>query len=436
MINAFRTNKDVLLYFGVWLIIGMLIKPIGAALTVLFILGFKRQNWIHLILLGLWFTLIISDNASGINFTKDIKPVIVVLCFMFVWLDKENLKAKSNWHKFLIPFFIIVGFSWLRNPNPTESLQKSVSLILLFTTVPSLLLSAYDYKGKTFLHSLIWFGWTLLSITLVLSVVKPGTVIYFGRYSGVFRNPNGLGVFVTLFFFLYRVVNDIFPELFKRKDRWLITGVCFLSIIMCGSRGALLAVIIFLTFNQFYKISPYLGFFIMVLAISLANYTLSQLPVIITGLGLQEYFRLETLEDGSGRVVAWEFAIEQIRLSPYIGKGIGFTDYVFQENRIELNLLGHQGNAHNSYLTYWIDTGIFGLASLLIGLLIVFIKGSFQSRLALPICYAFLFMINVESWLIASLNPFTIILVMILTLLYHKKDILLNEEKKAALALS
>ena len=429
MIDAFKVNKDVLLYFGIWLTIGMAIKPVGAILTVLFILGFKRKNWTHLILLGLWFTLIISDNASGINFTKSIKPLIVVLCFMFVWFDKKNLKGQSNWYKYLIPFFVIVAFLWLRNPNPIESLQKSVSLILLFTTVPSLLLSAYENKGKSFLHSLIWFGWMLLSITLILSFVMPSSVIYYGRYSGVFRNPNGLGVFVTLFFFLFRVVNDLFPDLFKRKDRWLITGVCFLSIILCGSRGALLAVIIFLTFNQFYKISPYLGFLIMVLAISLANYTLSQLPVIITGLGLQEYFRLESLENGSGRLVAWEFAIERIKESPYLGRGIGYTDYIFHKNYIELNLLGHQGNAHNSYLTYWLDTGIFGLVSLLIGLLIVFIKSSFNSRVALPICYAFLFMINVESWLIASLNPFTIILVMILTLLYHKKDILLNEEK-------
>lgn len=436
MINAIKANYNIILYFSLWIVAGMISKELGYMLCLVTFLGFKRKDWSTLLVIGLWFTLILSDNYKGLNFTSVIKPVIMVLAFIFVWFDKSNFPFKSNLHKYFFPFFVIIGCLWVRSPEPMQSLQKTISLIFLFLTVPSLVMNSYVKDGKQFFYTLIWFVWFMLSVTFIGQFINPDYFTFSGRYCGIFRNPNGLGVFVTLFYFLFRVVKDVFPELFSVKDTWLVTIVCLLSIIMCGSRGALLAIIIFLVFNQFYKISPYLGFFIMVLAITLSNYALSQLPVIINGLGLQEYFRLESLEDGSGRFVAWEFAFNQIKLSPYIGKGIGFTDYVFQENRIELNLLGHQGNAHNSYLTYWIDTGIFGLASLLIGLLIVFIKGSFQSRLALPICYAFLFMINVESWLIASLNPFTIILVMILTLLWHKKDILLNEEKKAALALS
>ena len=275
----------------------------------------------------------------------------------------------------------------------------------------------------------------LIAISIIGYFIVPSGFTFAQRFCGIFRNPNGLGVFVVLYFFLYSVVKDIFPQLFSKKDEYIIFGTCLLAIILCGSRGALFALGIFLIFRQFYKISPYVGFFIMVLSISLANYVLNQLPIIITNLGLEEFFRLETLEDGSGRLVAWEFALERIKESPFLGKGIGFTDYIFQQNRIELNLLGHQGNAHNSYLTYWLDTGLFGLVFLLLGLLIVFVKSSFHSRVALPICYAFLFMINVESWLIASLNPFTIILVMILTLLWHKKDILQYEANKAPVAI-
>lgn len=436
MIKAIAENKRILFFLGSWIVAGALSSVFGYLLSLFMFIGFKRNNWTNLLVLGLWFILIISDNGKGLNFTKSTKPIIMALTFVFVWIDKKSFSFKSTWYKYLIPFFVIAGIMWLRNPNQVQSLQKTISIMLLFLTIPSLVVNAYLNNGKEFLFQLIWFGWILLLICIVGYLINPGYFSYAHRFCGIFRNPNGLGVFIALYFFLFHTIKDILPMLFTKRDVFLVYLICTTAIILCGSRGALLAVIIFLAFNQFYKISPYLGFLIMVLTISLANYALSQLPIIITGLGLEDFFRLETLEDGSGRLVAWEFAIERIKESPFLGRGIGYTDYVFHENYIELNLLGHQGNAHNSYLTYWLDTGIFGLASLLIGLLIVFIKSSFNSRVALPICYAFLFMINVESWLIASLNPFTIILVMILTLLYHKKDILLNEEKKAALALS
>jgi O-antigen ligase len=435
MIKAIVDNKRMLIYLAVWMAAGILSKQLGFVVTLLFFLGFKKTDWKTMLLIGLWFTLIISDNGKGMNFTKSVKPIVMVLAFIFMKTNGSVGSFKSNWSKFFIPFFVLCSFFWLRSPEPIDSLQKTISFILLFITVPTLLIQAYIQEGNNALKTLVWFGVLLLTTTLALSVVNPGGFYYSGRYCGIFRNPNGLGVFVSLFYFLFRTIKDVFPHMFDKKDVWIITAICIVSIVLCGSRGGLLAVIIFLVFNQFYKISPFIGFFVLILSVLLSNYAISQLPVIVTSLGLEEYFRLETLEDGSGRFVAWDFAMQQIKESPYLGRGMGYTDWVFQDNMIELNLLGHQGNAHNTYLTYWIDTGLFGLISFLSALLIVFVKSSFQSRVALPICYAILFMINVESWLIASLNPFTIILVMILTLLWHKKDILLNEEKKEAIAL-
>lgn len=85
-------------------------------------------------------------------------------------------------------------------------------------------------------------------------------------------------------------------------------------------------------------------------------------------------------------------------------------------------MLGHQGAAHNMYLTFWLDTGLIGLILFLSGLLVTFFRASKRNKLAIPILYAILFSNNYESWLTASLNPFTIQLLFILSILFIGRD--------------
>jgi len=78
--------------------------------------------------------------------------------------------------------------------------------------------------------------------------------------------------------------------------------------------------------------------------------------------------------------------------------------------------MGHQGHAHNSYLTFWYDVGLVGLLAFLTGLL----RSFFISRkdpVIFPVIIGVLISNNFESWLTASLNPYTIVLYMIITVL-------------------
>jgi len=79
--------------------------------------------------------------------------------------------------------------------------------------------------------------------------------------------------------------------------------------------------------------------------------------------------------------------------------------------------MNHQGNAHNSYLTFWLDTGLIGLILYFIALLRVIVKSARVNNIALPVFTGFLISANFESWLTASLNPYTIVFVMTITLL-------------------
>src|SRR5690606_21275266 len=151
---------------------------------------------------------------------------------------------------------------------------------------------------------------------------------------------------------------------------------------------------------------------------------------------LEKSFRLETLQQGSGRTIAWEFAWKNIQESLFIGKGIGYDEYLMRENREFLSKAGHEGGVDNTYLIVWLNTGLIGLLAFLRGVFLLFIKGAKNNSYAFPALFAILLSINFEPWLAASLNPFTSMFLIIVTLLtapifneeYTNDEIELEEE--------
>jgi O-antigen ligase len=220
--------------------------------------------------------------------------------------------------------------------------------------------------------------------------------------------------------------------LISKTDKVLIYGLILVSLILSGSRGGIFSILIFTAFYTISKRSRLLA----ILTVSIMALTYSTLekflPEIIEAFGQEKYFRLKTLETGSGRDVAFEFAWENIQKDPYSGKGMGYTEKLMKDNADELSEEGHQGNAHNSYLTMWLDTGLFGLLAFLFGWAFWFYKANRNSFYALPVAFGVLFSTNVESWLAASLNPYTIQLLIILTLL-NSREFIYGNEKEASL---
>ena len=178
----------------------------------------------------------------------------------------------------------------------------------------------------------------------------------------------------------------------------------------------------FLFFRKFHKISPLLGFFILIIGLLIYQIVSNNLLFIVTQLGLSSFLRIETLENLSGRGIAWEFAWQQIQENFFIGNGFSYTEYIFTLNQDYLSALGHQGHAHNAYLTIWLDLGLVGLIFFLVALFFTFFNASIYNRLALPVLYVILFSNYFESWITASLNPFTIQLLFFLTFAFIQKE--------------
>jgi len=106
------------------------------------------------------------------------------------------------------------------------------------------------------------------------------------------------------------------------------------------------------------------------------------------------------------------------------GKGFSYTEFIFKENYHRLSRLGHEGNAHNSYLTIWLDTGIVGLFTFIVPLILLVVQAAKKTAVAMPFLFAIIFSTYFESWLTASLNPFTIVFLVVLSIITsaHRSD--------------
>lgn len=138
---------------------------------------------------------------------------------------------------------------------------------------------------------------------------------------------------------------------------------------------------------------------------------------VISFFGLEEFFRVDSIEEGSGRIVAWQFAWLKIQDFFFVGGGFGHDEHIMRPNYYWLSRLGHQGGVHNSYLSLWMDTGILGILAYFGAIIAIIGRVMRDNYIPIAIFTSLAFNIYFESWLVASLNPFTIIYLTIITIL-------------------
>ena len=421
-----------------WAIIGMYFGPVIYVYLPVTVILMKSRNQYHEILLGFIFILILSDSRlESLHFAADLKEIYILFLVAFLVIDSKGFAPFSNFYFRFLPFFIIAVICIFYAPPSAlvNSIEKTFSYILLLLVVPNYLQKAHLMKGKEFYKMLVYMCAGILLLGFVFKFLSPDIVTREDRYEGLFGNPNGLGIFCLLFFLLFTVVIDFFPELFSKRKKMFIYGYIVLSVLLSGSRGSLFALIIYVVFVFLYKRSAILGTIVAIVFATTYSYISANLVGIINTIGLQNYLRINTLEEASGRFVAWKFTWDHIQENFWIGRGFEYTSYLFSipKNVAYLQALGHLGNVHNSYLTLWLDTGLVGLICYVFAFMASFIKGIKKTALALPIMYAVIFSSLFESWLTASLNPFTIILFIILSIITN--DAIIKEKAEVAVSL-
>jgi O-antigen ligase len=383
-----------------------------------------KKNRYEEIFIGFWFILILSDNLliPSLGFAKSLKNVYIVLLAAIVFFKREEFAPLTYLHQRFIPFYLIAIISLFYSQTIGVSIQKTLSYILLFIAVPNFVTKLYRDEGVYFFKRLAYFFLLLLTISIGMKYISPDMAVsHGGRLTGIFGNPNGMGLFAVLVFLLFYLLTEYYPALFNKNEKRAFYFIILICVVFSGSRNASLSVVLFLFMARFYKISPFLGFISLLVVLFISEFITQNYVAIIGALGLESFFRLETLEEGGGRYIAWNFAWQQIQDSFFIGRGFAFDEYIMRKNFEFLSQMGHEGGVHNTYLILWLNTGLIGLLLFFYGFISSFVKAAKNTRLAFPIMYCIMFTIMFEPWLAASLNPLTIIFLIIITIIMNKE---------------
>lgn len=406
-------------------IIGLLVSSFSAItgvcyFVVLQLFYLSNEKYSEAILL-VYLIYVFSDSRSSLLSFAETTKVFLVFSLPYI-ATKLNSRSSINGTAF-IPFIVYCFVLVLFSEVPFRSFQKTLSYSILLISSPLLLTGVIETYGKLFFKKLIVMFGLILLIGLILILINYDFVHLIGRFRGLLGNPNGMGIFGIVFFLLFQVVQDRYPNIFSRKEV-IVLGVLFvLSIVYSGSRSGIFTILLFYGLRWIFRRSTSLGVFVSVISVVVMNFVTIDWIGIIQTFGLQEYFRVETLTEGSGRLVAWNFAWEQIQENVLWGYGFVHNEYIFGKYILQLSNLGHQGNVHNSFLTLWLDTGLIGLLLFLLPLLRLVYKAALNTQVALPIFICFVFSANFESWLSASLNPFTIIFYFTMYLMVFKRAV-------------
>jgi O-antigen ligase len=425
MLKMLRDEYQFLALGLIWVLAAVFAGPIVFALLPLSVFFIRsREMWPEMFF-GFLLVLVLSDVAKdafiSMNVFKSAKNTYIVVLAVVFFLHREHFAPYARVFDIFLPFFLFSIIPLVFSNTILIGIQKTLSYALLYLIVPNYVLYNFRRSGWQFFRNLIWFMVIILLAGLITYLYGDWYSHVNGRFRGLFGNPNGLGIFCYLTLVLVTVAISINRDLFSFYQKVFIYGVILYFLFASGSRASTTSVLIFMIFHRLVARSPFLGFVLFLAAIGVGEVISSNLPVIVEALGLEKYFRLRTLESGSGRYFAWEFAWTHIQDYFVVGGGFGNDEFIFRKHRFYLWRMNHQGGVHNSYLSFWLDVGIVGLLIYLRSFLLMFIKASKAVPMSLAVMFSTLFSIMYESWLVGSLNPFTIVLLTTMTMVTEEE---------------
>ncbi|HNN11425.1 MAG TPA: O-antigen ligase family protein [Bacteroidia bacterium] len=417
----------------------MVNETLGVAAVALSVVMLKLKGMYKELILGLFFLLVMSDSRqSEALYAAQAKNIYIVLLSLFYFFDRKNFTGTNDYFKPFILFFIWSAAMLMQAPsvNFMNSAMKTLSYILLFTVVPGYFIKAFRELGESFIKEVIMLFCCILLIGIVMIPLFPNTVFLVGRFCGVYGNPNGIGIACTLLFMLVFISLKKFPGLLDQNETRIVYGLIILSTLLAVSRNTMMSIVIFLLFARFYEMGYLAGFAILVVALVAYELINQNIVAIVEALGLGHYLRAEAIEDGSGRLIAWRAAWKQIQSQFFLGRGFAYDEWYFYENRHWLSALGHQGGVHNSWLAIWMNTGLIGLILFAIGFIKTFVKAMLHSKLAFPVLFAVIFSASFEAWIMGSLNPFHIVLILILNFIINIDQFNADREEESVVPIS
>lgn len=353
------------------------------------------------------------------EFAQTAKAAVMVLLGATVLVNSRRYAPVCRVGLWFLPFMVWALGRVVASPVLFTSLQKAISFALLYMSVPVVVGYLWREKRDEFVGMLISIPVLVALVGFVLRVVAPDIAFLAGRYRGFLGNPNALGLFSAIALMLSVVLWSWRRQALQTKE-WIVVWILLgAGVVLSGSRNAMTITAVFLISYGLARVSPYLSVAFVALMLAFHDRLLLAVVSLIEQLGYAEFFRLETLQEASGRLIAWKFAWQHLNSSLQLlaaGRGFGYDEWLFHKHEKELAMLGHQGNVHSSWLSLWLNTGAVGVVLYCVPLLLLFWRGSVRSPALLAMFLTVIFSATFESWLMASLNPFVIQMLMVLSI--------------------
>lgn len=303
-------------------------------------------RWIILGIIGINFLFILQKNLKNIS-----RPVVFLALFYIVQLVYGLTDGFDVPRFFLLSFFAV-----------------SVPLHLSFSF-------KYFKKQLINIFSFFIYGFIILSLFLNGSLILQGQ-----RFFGFINNSNLYGM--TAVFWALILILKLKSDEKKRNITviiFLITVI--LTIILSGSRNALVGIAIVLVFSYYNKIKSSIIFLIL-LALSLSVLT----HFVNINFVEERLFNISNSIEDSGREKLWQTAYRGIETNYFTGNGMNAN--------IEIS---STGNMHNSYIRFLLNMGlVFTVLALLQYFISLFLIFKMRKKIPLSL-FAFMLAYTVAN---------------------------------------
>jgi len=290
-----------------------------------------------------------------------------------IFLGRTVRRIKS-FDVLAIVFLIYAFLSRYYSPFPSLTSERAMTVSALYIAVFWIIWKyAYDQGLEKVVSLLLNVAMLVFIMGYLMIFIGPYRPFMAGRFTGIFSNPNGLGVICAI---LLPVSLWQFLETRKRTSL-LLFFLILLALLLSGARGSINATVMALGYFIYIRSKKYrpLLFFALM---SFALVMLWVIEILIKEF-FKAYIRVETIPILGGRLEIWPVALTLIMNKPIFGYGFGTEDKLIELKKIILRQ--HVGAyVHNSYLGMLLQLGIIGFIIFYIPLFILLFKELFLTR--------------------------------------------------------
>ncbi len=279
----------------------------------------------------------------------------------WVFLGALVLKSISQWasKKFQIKIYAfdlwaacfigLAFYSYSYSFIPSLTVDRSISVLVFYVAVFKGVWGYMDSGEKV--NILINDLCKIAFVVLILNLFYLSR----GRFSGIFLNPNTLGLFLTL-----TIPFILWIYLCERKPvPYYFLLLALFSLLLTGSRASMLVCALSSTYLiwLYHQHQKFLILFVVAFAVCIAFFlgSLFDLSWFLDS----EFIRWKNIQSGGGRIEAWDAVIGLIKHRPILGYGFGTEEFIFQ--RFDIIFQEHSGAyAHNSFLGLASQLGLLG----------------------------------------------------------------------------